>query len=82
MGQDSAALVVMHGLLVNETSGFKDANNGGATATTTGGSGGASGTGSSSGASPTTTKKSGAQRIMLGSSVLLGLVALVFVGLL
>lgn len=81
-----AALVVMQALLVNSTEGgFKTGSSGGASATATSGSGGGSGTGTgtSSGASSTSSKKSGAEKMVVGyCSILLGVVAIVFVGLL
>jgi len=88
-GQEMAALVVMQGLLVNGTAGgFKTGSTGGASASATGSATGAgatgSGTGTSSSPSSTSSKKSGAaEKMVIGyCSVLLGVVAIVFVGLL
>jgi len=87
-GQEMAALVAMQGLLVNGTEGgFKTGSSGGASASATGSgsgsSGGASPTGTSSSPSSTTSKKSGAEKMVAGyCSILLGVVAMVFVGLL
>lgn len=91
-GQEMAALVIMQGLLVNGTTGnFKTGSTGGASSSATGtgsgsgSSGGASGTGTGTSSSPSasTSKKSGAERMILGyCSVLLGIVAMIFVGLL
>jgi len=73
-GQDMAALQVMQGLLVNSTAGFKNAATG-ASATSSSGSSSTSGS-----SSPTTSKKSSAQRLVLGSSLMLGVVAIFVTG--